>query len=222
TVGMVLLMCFANLRGLREAGARFALPTYAFVVMVSLTIVVGVIRELCGNLPKYDPEHIAGAVPVHHGGGLIMGATVLIVLRAFANGGSSLTGVEAISNTVTAFRKPEGLNARRVMTVMACILGFLLAGVAWLTHVTHAVPYADGYPSMLSEIARAVFGHGVTGNILYILVQVSTAAILYTGGNTSFNGFPALASFVAGDRFLPRPLMKRGHRLVFSNGILAL
>ncbi|GAB4595254.1 APC family permease [Mycobacterium avium subsp. hominissuis] len=222
TVGMVLLMCFANLRGLREAGARFAVPTYAFTAMVSLTIVVGVIRELCGNLPSYDPEHIVGAVPVHHGGGLIMGATVLIVLRAFANGGSSLTGVEAISNTVTAFRKPEGSNARRVMTVMACILAFLLAGVAWLTHVTQAVPYVDGYPSVLSEIARAVFGHGMIGNILYILVQASTAAILYTGGNTSFNGFPALASFVAGDRFLPRPLMKRGHRLVFSNGILAL
>lgn len=222
TVGMVLLMCFANLRGLREAGARFAVPTYAFVAMVSLTIVVGVIREFLGNLPTYDAEHIAGAVPVQHGNGLIMGATVLIVLRAFANGGSSLTGVEAISNTVTTFRKPEGINARRVMTVMACILGFLLAGVAWLTHVTHAVPYVDGYPSMLSEIARAVFGHGVIGNVLYILVQASTAAILYTGGNTSFNGFPALASFVAGDRFLPRPLMKRGHRLVFSNGIIAL
>lgn len=222
TVGMVLLMCFANLRGLREAGARFAVPTYAFVAMVSLTIVVGVIRELCGNLPIYDPQHIAGAVPVHHGSGLVMGATVLVVLRAFANGGSSLTGVEAISNTVTTFRKPEGVNARRVMTIMACILAFLLAGVAWLTHVTHAVPYTDGYPSMLSEIARAVFGHGVIGNVLYILVQASTAAILYTGGNTSFNGFPALASFVAGDRFLPRPLMKRGHRLVFSNGILAL
>lgn len=222
TVGMVLLMCFANLRGLREAGARFAVPTYAFVAMVSLTIVVGVIRELCGNLPIYDPQHIAGAVPVHHGSGLVMGATVLVVLRAFANGGSSLTGVEAISNTVTTFRKPEGVNARRVMTIMACILAFLLAGVAWLTHVTHAVPYTDGYPSMLSEIARAVFGHGMIGNVLYILVQASTAAILYTGGNTSFNGFPALASFVAGDRFLPRPLMKRGHRLVFSNGILAL
>lgn len=222
TVGMVLLMCFANLRGLKEAGARFAVPTYAFVAMVSLTIVVGVIRELCGNLPIYDPQHIAGAVPVHHGSGLVMGATVLVVLRAFANGGSSLTGVEAISNTVTTFRKPEGVNARRVMTIMACILAFLLAGVAWLTHVTHAVPYTDGYPSMLSEIARAVFGHGVIGNVLYILVQASTAAILYTGGNTSFNGFPALASFVAGDRFLPRPLMKRGHRLVFSNGILAL
>jgi hypothetical protein len=201
---------------------RFALPTYAFTVMVSLTIVVGVIREFMGNLPVYDPQHIDGAVSVHQGSGLIMGASLLIVLRAFANGGSSLTGVEAISNTVNSLRKPEGINARKVMTVMACILAFLLAGVAWLTHVTHATPYIDGYPSMLSEIARAVFGDGVIGKVLYFVLQASTAAILYTGGNTSFNGFPALASFVAEDRFLPRPLMKRGHRLVFSNGIIAL
>lgn len=222
TVGVVLVTCFANLRGLREAGAPFALPTYAFVAMVSLTIFVGVAREAFGNLPVYDPEHIAGTVPIHHGSGLIMGASILIVLRAFANGGSSLTGVEAISNTVTAFRKPEGLNARRVLTVMACVLAFLLAGVAWLAHATHAAPYVGGYPSMLSEIARAVFGHGMVGSILYFMLQASTAAILYTGGNTSFNGFPALASFVAEDRFLPRPLMKRGHRLVFSNGIITL
>ncbi len=222
TVGVVLVMCFVNLRGLREAGLPFALPTYLFVGMVSLTIVVGVAREIFWKIPVYDPAHIAGAVPVQHGGGLIMGATVLIVLRAFANGGSSLTGVEAISNTVNAFRKPEGINARRVLTVMACVLGFLLAGVAWLAHITHATPYVDGYPSMLSEIARAVFGTGVIGKVLYFLVQASTALILFTGGNTSFNGFPALASFVAEDRFLPRPLMKRGHRLVFSNGIIAL
>lgn len=222
TVGVVLLMCFANLRGLREAGVRFALPTYAFVAMVTLTILVGGARATFGNLPIYDPEHMPGVVPVHHGSGLIMGATVLIVLRAFANGGSSLTGVEAISNTVNSFRPPEGINARRVMTVMAGILAFLLAGVAWLAYATHAAPYVDGYPSMLSEIARAVFGHGPIGNGLYLLVQASTAAILFTGGNTSFNGFPALASFVAEDRFLPRPLTKRGHRLVFSNGILTL
>ena len=138
TVGVVLLMCLVNLRGLKEAGVRFALPTYAFTIMVSLTIVVGVIREFMGNLPTYDPQHIDGAVPVHQGSGLIMGATLLIVLRAFANGGSSLTGVEAISNTVNSLRKPEGINARKVMTVMACILAFLLAGVAWLTHITHA------------------------------------------------------------------------------------
>jgi hypothetical protein len=98
----------------------------------------------------------------------------------------------------------------------------LLAGVAWLAHITHAFPYANGYPSMLSEIARAVFGDGPIGKALYFLVQAATALILYTGGNTSFNGFPALASFVAEDSFLPRPLMKRGHRLVFSNGIIAL
>jgi hypothetical protein len=97
-----------------------------------------------------------------------------------------------------------------------------LAGVAWLAHVTHATPYVDGYPSMLSEIARAVFGDGTIGHVFYFLVQAATALILYTGGNTSFNGFPALASFVAEDQFLPRPLMKRGHRLVFSNGIITL
>ena len=222
TIGVVLVMCFANLRGLREAGAPFALPTYLFVGMVSLTIVVGVIREFFGGLPLYDPTHTDGAVAVQHGSGLIMGATILIVLRAFANGGSSLTGVEAISNTVNSFRKPEGVNARKVLTVMACILAFLLAGVAWLAHITHAFPYANGYPSMLSEIARAVFGNGAIGKALYFLVQAATALILYTGGNTSFNGFPALASFVAEDSFLPRPLMKRGHRLVFSNGIITL
>ncbi|MGB7142904.1 APC family permease, partial [Mycobacterium sp.] len=222
TVGVVLIMCFANLRGLREAGLPFALPTYLFVGMVSLTIVVGVVREFFGGLPLYDPAHTDGAVAVQHGSGLIMGATILIVLRAFANGGSSLTGVEAISNTVNSFRKPEGINARKVLTVMACVLAFLLAGVAWLAHITHAFPYANGYPSMLSEIARAVFGNGPIGKALYFLVQAATALILYTGGNTSFNGFPALASFVAEDSFLPRPLMKRGHRLVFSNGIIAL
>src|SRR5277367_6243488 len=222
TVGIVLLMCIANLRGLREAGTPFALPTYLFVGMVSLTIVVGIIREFMGGLLVYDPAHTDGAVPVQHGSGLIMGATLLIVLRAFANGGSSLTGVEAISNTVNAFRPPESSNARQVLTIMACVLAFLLAGVAWLAHVTHAFPYANGYPSMLSEIARAVFGTGAIGKVLYFLVQAATALILYTGGNTSFNGFPALVSFVAVDSFLPRPLMKRGHRLVFSNGIITL
>jgi amino acid transporter len=190
TVSVVLAMCFANLRGLREAGLPFALPTYLFVGMVSLTIIVGIAREFLGGLPLYDPAHADGAVGVQHGSGLIMGATLLIVLRAFANGGSSLTGVEAISNTVNAFRPPESRNARKVLTVMACILAFLLAGVAWLVHVTHAFPYASGYPSMLSEIAKAVFGDGPLGKVLYFLVQAATALILYTGGNTSFNGFP--------------------------------
>jgi hypothetical protein len=190
--------------------------------MMTLMIVTGVVREIFWGLPTYDAEHLAGAVPVHQADGLVMGATILVLLRAFANGGASLTGVEAISNTVGAFRKPQGVNARRVLTAMACILAFLLAGVAYLAHATHATPYVAGYPSVLSEIARAVFGTGVTGNVLYVLIQIATAAILFTGANTSFNGFPALANFVAEDRFLPRQLTKRGHRLVFSNGIIAL
>ncbi|MFC9789556.1 amino acid permease [Rhodococcus sp. NPDC127528] len=222
TVGIVVFMCYVNLRGLREAGRPFAIPTYFFSIMIGLMIVVGVVREILWGLPKYDAMNIAGAVEIHQGNGLVMGATILVLLRAFANGGSSLTGVEAISNTVSFFRKPEGPNARRVLTVMACILGFLVAGVSYLAHATHATPYAAGYPSVLSEVARTVFGHSPLGNVLYVLVQVSTAAILFTGANTSFNGFPALANFVAEDRFLPRQLTKRGHRLVFSNGIIAL
>ncbi len=222
TIGVLILICVSNLRGLRQSGRVFAITTYSFVAMITLTIVTGLVREFFWGLPKYNPQHIVGAVPVHQGGGLVMGATVLVVLRAFANGGTSLTGVEAISNTVNTFRAPQGYNARRVLTMMAVILGFLLAGVSWLAFVTHATPYLDEYPSMLSEITRAVFGQGLIGNILYFLVQASSAAILFTGANTGFNGFPALASFVAEDRFLPRPLTKRGHRLVFSNGIITL
>ncbi|OCB17458.1 APC family permease [Mycobacterium intracellulare] len=222
TVGVVLIICYANLRGLREAGMPFAVATYSFIAMVALTILVGVVRVIGGGLPVYDSAHTAGAVPVHQGNGLVLGATILVLLRAFANGGSSLTGVEAISNTVDYFRKPQGRNARRVLTAMACILGFLLAGVAYLAHVTHATPYLTEYPSVLSQIGRAVYGNGMVGDVFYVLVQASTAAILFTGANTSFNGFPALASFVAEDRFLPRQLTKRGHRLVFSNGIITL
>ncbi len=222
TVTVVILICYLNLRGMREAGTPFAAATYLFIAMVATTIVTGVVRQLFWGLPSYDPEHLPGTVTVHQGNGLVMGATILVLLRAFANGGSSLTGVEAISNTVDLFQKPQGRNARRVLTAMACILGFLLAGVAYLAYATHATPYLTEYPSVLSQIGRAVFGNGVIGNVFFFLVQASTAAVLFTGANTSFNGFPALASFVAEDRFLPRQLMKRGHRLVFSNGIIAL
>jgi amino acid transporter len=222
SVGAVLIFCYANLRGLREAGRTFAVPTYWFIGMLTLMIVVGIAREVLGNLPVHDPQHMDGVVPIQQGNGLVMGATILVILRAFANGGSSLTGVEAISNTVNLFRKPEGRNARRVLTLMASILGLLLAGVAWLGYATHSVPFSAGYPSMLSEIGRAVFGSGLIGNVMYFLLQAASAAILYNGANTSFNGFPALTHFVAEDSFLPRPLMKRGHRLVFSNAIILL
>ena len=153
---------------MREAGRIFAVPVYAFIVMLTVLIVTGVVREIFWGLPQYDPAHIVGAVPVHQGNGLIMGATVLVLLRAFANGGTSLTGVEAIADAVNVFRQPQGPNARRVLTRMACILGFLLVGVIYLVHATHATPYIAEYPSMLSEVGRAVFGSGAIGNVMYI------------------------------------------------------
>jgi amino acid transporter len=222
TVAAVLLTCYANLRGLRQSGRVFAVVTYGFVIMLMLTIVTGVVREIFWGLPRFIPHHTSGLVPVHQGSGLVMGATILVLVRAFAHGSISIAGLEAIPNTVDAFRKPQGPNARGVLTVVACIIGFSLVGVAYLAHHTHVVPYVSEYPSMLSEIARTVFGSGVLGHIFFFLMQTATAAILFTGANTAFNGFPALASFIAAERFLPRPLIKRGHRLVFSNGIITL
>jgi amino acid transporter len=198
-VGAVLVMCLAKLLGLRRPGRISAIATYSFVAMITLMIVTGVVRKIFAGLPMYSPSYISGAMPVHQGGGLVMGATILIVLRAFANGGSSLTGIEAIPETGGVFREPQGLNARRALTAAACIMGLFMIGVAWLAYATHATPFVDGYPSMLSEIARAVFGNGLVGNILYFLVQAATAAILFAGANTSFNGFPGLAGFVAKD-----------------------
>ncbi|WP_218177746.1 APC family permease [Amycolatopsis australiensis] len=222
TVGIVVLLCYANLRGLREAGRPFAVPTYLFAALMVAMIVTGLVEAVTVGLPAYDAAHLPGAVPVHQESGLVAGATVMVLLRAFANGGSSLTGVEAISNTVSAFRSPRGANARKVLVIMAAILGFLVAGVSLLAYFTHATPYESGYPSVVSQEARAVFGHGAFGQAMFALIQTATALILYTGANTSFNGFPFLASFVAADRFLPRQLTKRGHRLVFSNGIIVL
>jgi len=221
SIVIVILMCYGNLRGIREAGRSFAVPTYLFSGVIILMIVTGLLREAFGALPLYHPQ--AGVVtgaPSHSG--LIAFGMVFVLLRAFANGGSSLTGIEAVSNAVSAFKPPEGLNARRVLVTEGLILGSLVAGVSWLAHVTHARPYTLGVPTVISQEARLVFGHSFFGTAMYILIQAATALILYTGGNTSFNGFPFLANFVAEDAFLPRWLTKRGHRLVFSNGIIVL
>ncbi|NKS98098.1 DNA-binding protein [Prescottella equi] len=222
TIGAVLLLAYGNLRGLKEAGRAFAFPMYFFAASIGAVIVVGVIQALTGNLDRIDPTTLDGTVDIAHGDGLVMGATVLVILRAFANGGTSLTGLEAISNGVSAFQKPEGANARRALVIMASILAFLVSGVSLLAYLTHATPYAAGYPSVISQEARIVFGSGALGNVLFIVVQTATALILFTGANTSFNGFPFLASFVADDAFLPRQLRRRGHRLVFSNAIITL
>ena len=223
TVVVILLMCYGNLRGLKEAGRAFAVPTYLFAGSVVLMIIVGVIRELIGNLQPYNPHALHGTYPIGSGtSSLISVVMIFTLLRAFANGGASLTGIEAVSDAVGAFRPPEGNNARRVLVMEGCILGFLVAGISWMAHVTRATPRVLGYPTVLAQEAQKIFGDSFYGHSLFLLVQVATMLILYTGGNTSFNGFPFLASYVAGDAFLPRWLLKRGHRLVFSNAIIAL
>lgn len=221
TVGVVLVMMWGNLRGIREAGKIFALPTYLFVSGIGALVVSGVIRAALGGLHRHS-IHLHGVDVGHPGSGLLMGASVLIVLRAFANGGSSLTGLEAVSNGVATFREPTGPNARRVLVVMATILGTLVAGVSLLAYLTHAVPFVSGTPTVISQEARYVFGNSLGGKVGFYYIQMVTMLILYTGGNTSFNGFPNLTSFVAQDAFLPHQLTRRGHRLVFSNGILIL
>ena len=222
SVAIVIAMCYGNLRGIREAGRAFAMPTYLFAGSVILMIIIGLIREIAGTLPRY-PWPVPGQYTGHSTtSGLVAFAMIFVLLRAFANGGSSLTGIEAVSNAVSAFRPPEGINARKVLVTEGLILGSLVAGISWLAHVTHAAPYVSGVPTVISQETKIVFGTSVIGHIGYIFVQAATALILYTGGNTSFNGFPFLASFVAEDAFLPRWLTKRGHRLVFSNGIVVL
>ena len=220
SVVAVLIMCYGNLRGIREAGRSFALPTYLFSGSVGLMIVIGLVRELTTGLP--DVHSYPGATyPVGHSAeGLLSIGMIYMLAKAFANGGSSLTGIEAVSNAVSALRPPEGRNARQILVTQGSIVAFLIAGISWLSHVTHAIPYAAGYPTVLAQEADIVFGNA--GHFMYFVVQAATALILFTGGNTSFSGFPFLASFVAGDSFLPRWLTKRGHRLALSNGIIVL
>ena len=216
-----LVMCYVNLRGVRENGRTFGLPTYLFTGSVGLMIIVGLAREAFGGGLPHVMWH-AGTVKIGHWGGLYTLLAGFYLARAFANGGSSLTGIEAVSNAVSALRPPEGRNARQLLVIQGSIVAFLIAGISWFAHITHAVPYKSGVPTVVSQEAKLIFGSSLVGHILFFLVQAGAITILFTGGNTSFSGFPFLTSFVAEDSFLPRWLSKRGHRLVFSNGIVVL
>jgi amino acid transporter len=220
SLASVLIMCYGNLRGIREAGKTFALPTYLFSGSVGLMIIVGLVREVFGGVPRV-PSFSGAPVPLgHNTSSLLTFGMIYMLLRAFANGGSSLTGIEAVSNAVSALRPPEGRNARQILVTQGSIVAFLIAGISWFAHVTHARPYQAGVPTVLAQEAYVIFGQ--SAHFMFYVVQAATAFILFTGGNTSFSGFPFLASFVAEDSFLPRWLAKRGHRLVFSNGIIVL
>jgi amino acid transporter len=211
---LLALIALANLRGVRESGRLFAPPTYTYIFMLTLLIVAGLVGVATGELHRLPVDHQA----LRHftGSALLTGASAFLLLRAFSSGAVALSGVEAISNGIQAFREPESRNAAITLTWVAVILGTLFLGIAVLA--SHLRPTLSPDQTLLSIMGREVFGDG----FLYILLQASTAAILTLSANTAFADFPRLSGIVATDGFLPRQLANRGDRLVMSNGILVL
>jgi len=213
------LIAYGNLLGVRESGRIFATPTYVFIASLGLTCGVGMYQVLSGHLDAFPIDQQVQQGALSPG----VGAVVLfVVLKAFASGGAAVTGVEAISNGVPAFRKPEWKNAQTTLMWMGGILGGSFLMVSFLAHRLHVLPVADESKSVLAQIGQAVYGSGALGHALFLLLQVSTTLILILAANTSFADFPRLASFHAHDAFMPRQLTKRGHKLVFSSGIIGL
>jgi amino acid transporter len=220
-VGFVLLLAWANLRGIREAGRIFAIPTYMYVITIGAVVLYGLLRVANGSLDKihYSPAETAQLV----GHGQVTEAvTLFLILRAFASGTTALTGVEAISNGVSAFRSPEPRNAKTTLLAMAVIMGTIFLGIGFLASHLGVKPFADEVPTVVAQIGSNVLGGSAFGHAFFYLTQSATLLILVLAANTSFSGFPLLASFAAGDALLPRQLRRRGHRLVYSNGILVL
>jgi amino acid transporter len=215
SVFFVALLVLANLRGVRESGRVFAVPTYAFIALTMLMLIVAVVRGASGHLPQAETagQTLHRTVAV---GGL---ATLLLALRAFASGCTALTGVEAISNGVPSFRRPKSRNAAQTLSIMGALAVSMFVGITVLALHLHAAAQPSGNPSVISQIAAAVYGRH---QILFYLYQAATAGILILAANTAFNGFPVLASILAQNRYLPRQLHNRGDKLVFSNGIIVL
>jgi amino acid transporter len=215
SVFFVVTIALVNLRGVRESGKLFAIPTYTFITGVFLLFAFAIGHEIFGHLPQAVSAHeqLTRTTGV---GGL---ATVFLALRAFSSGCTALTGVEAISNGVPGFQRPKSRNAARTLVTMGGLAVFMFAGVTVLAIATHARAYAAGSPSVISQLAAAVWGRS---SVLYVIFQIATAGILILAANTAFSGFPTLASILAQNRYLPRQLAARGDRLVFSNGILLL
>ena len=215
-LGCVAVMMIMNLRGVKESGRVFAGPTYIYIVALALLCGWGLYQSYTGHLHPIleDKEALAA---VRNTTGALSGLTFIIVLRAFSSGAIALSGTEAISNGVPAFRKPESKNAATTLTWMGIILGSFFFAISLLAHRLHAYPTET--ETLLSVMAAAVFGNGT---FFYLLVQISTFAILILAANTAFADFPRLSSIIARDGYLPRQLANRGDRLVFSNGILVL
>ena len=218
---VIALLSYGNLRGVKEAGKAFALPTYLFVFSMFTVFGIGIYRELTTGLPRLNPD-VPGAIEIGTEQGLLSAAAIFILLRAFANGGSSLTGLEAIADGVGLFKSPESVNAKKTLVMMSLILGSLVLGVSYFAHRIYAVPYEDETPTVISQVAQTILGDGAFGSAFFILVQAATMLILFAGANTTFSAFPIVVNYAAADGYLPRWLTKRGHKLNFSNGIFVL
>jgi amino acid transporter len=205
----ILIMTIVNLRGVKESGRIFAVPTYFFIAMVLLTLGVGFFRLLTGTLGQ-----VQGVEMVQH---TAQNLGIFLVLRAFSSGCTALTGVEAISNGITAFKEPRSKNAATTMAVMSAILGVMFIGITVLANQAHALPSET--ETIISQLARVVYGNGT---LLYGLMIAATTVILIMAANTAFADFPRLCALHAGDGFLPKQLTFRGSRLVFSWGIVVL
>ncbi|MEW6474002.1 MAG: APC family permease [Actinomycetota bacterium] len=210
---LIAVLTLANLRGLKESGRLFAAPTYIYILSLGALIVFGLLRYYFGDVDTvpFDPER---AEHIKQTGGTL---GLFLILRGFSSGAIALTGVEAISNGVPAFRRPESRNAAITMTVMGSLLGSLFIGVSVLAN--RLQPYPTHDETVISQMGRVVFG---SDNPIYVVLQFATAGILILAANTAYADFPRLSSIIARDGFLPRQFANRGDRLVFSNGILFL
>lgn len=225
-VGFVVLIVLVNLRGVREASRAFAIPTYVFVGSVGVMIVVGLVRWALGDPPVAESAQYAV-----HSEDITQAAVILLILRAFSSGCSALTGVEAVSNGVQAFRKPKIRNAQATLSLMGLIAICLFAGLTVLALVS-GVRYAEdpcnliGFDcaanpqqSLMAQVASATFG---MNSIPFFVIQAATACVLLLAANTAFNGFPLLGAVLARDGYAPKSLNTRGDRLVYSNGMIVL
>jgi amino acid transporter len=212
SIAALVLIVLVNLRGVRESGLLFALPTYLFVAAIGTLVVAGVVELATGTAHRAVTPH-----PLPVGAGAI---TLFVLLRAFSSGSTALTGVEAIANGVNAFRRPHGKNAAQTLAILGVIAITLFLGVSYLAVHLHAMPSSTD--SVVSQIARAVFPAGSAGAFMYYAVQGLTLLVLILAANTSFQGFPRLSALLARDRYAPRQFTNLGDRLVFSNGMLVL
>jgi amino acid transporter len=228
SVVLIVLLAVVNLRGVRESGKAFAVPTYGFVAIVTLMLVVGAVKIVAGHPPVAASAKYDIAPHLVHTSGLLL---VMLLLRAFASGCTALTGVEAVSNGVPSFRKPKSQNAAGTLTIMGVLAVTMFVGITALAimarvHFTdtdnaHLTGFpADGHQqTVIAQIGGSVFGSSSVG---FYALQTLTAAILVLAANTAFNGFPILASILGQDGYLPRQFARRGDRLVFSNGVVLL